>query len=113
MSKILALSLACLLFVVSCTPKMTPPATTDSTPPPPPPPLPTETPSTVPVDPTVRIGKLSNGLTYYIKANQKPENRVELRLALKAGSMQEDDDQQGLAHFIEHMAFNGTKHFSK
>lgn len=69
--------------------------------------------SSLPIDPSVRIGTLANGLTYYIKANHKPENRAELRVAVKAGSMQEDPDQQGLAHFIEHMAFNGTSHFSK
>ncbi|MEP6795232.1 MAG: insulinase family protein [Saprospiraceae bacterium] len=69
--------------------------------------------SSIPKDPSVRIGKLANGLTYYIKANRKPENRAELRVAVKAGSMQEDPDQQGLAHFTEHMAFNGTTHFSK
>jgi zinc protease len=59
------------------------------------------------------MGKLSNGMTYYIRENQKPENRAELRLAVKAGAMQEDEDQLGLAHFVEHMAFNGTKSFSK
>src|SRR5574344_158866 len=63
------------------------------------------------VDPSVRIGKLENGMTYYIKANKKPENRVEFRLAVNAGSNQEDDDQQGLAHFTEHMAFNGMEGF--
>ena len=67
----------------------------------------------IPVDPKVKIGKLDNGLTYYIQKNSKPENRVELRLVVKAGSMQEDDSQVGLAHFTEHMAFNGTKHFPK
>jgi zinc protease len=67
----------------------------------------------IPVDPKVKIGKLDNGLTYYIQKNSKPENRVELRLAVKAGSMQEDDSQVGLAHFTEHMAFNGSKHFPK
>ena len=67
----------------------------------------------IPIDPGVRIGKLSNGITYYIKANAKPENRAELRMAVKAGSMQEDPDQLGIAHFVEHMAFNGSKHFSK
>lgn len=67
----------------------------------------------VPLDPTIRIGKLENGMTYYIKVNNKPENRAELRMALKAGSMQEDEDQLGLAHFIEHMAFNGSENFSK
>jgi zinc protease len=67
----------------------------------------------IPSDQQVRIGKLSNGLTYYIRKNGKPENRVELRLAVNAGSLLEDDDQQGLAHFVEHMAFNGTKNFAK
>jgi zinc protease len=67
----------------------------------------------VPLDPRVRMGKLENGLTYYIQQNPKPENKVELRLAVNAGSILEDDDQQGLAHFTEHMAFNGTKNFEK
>lgn len=62
-------------------------------------------------DPNVKIGKLDNGLTYYIRENKKPENRVEFRLAVNAGSNQENDDQQGLAHFTEHMAFNGIKGF--
>jgi len=65
------------------------------------------------VDPAVTIGTLENGLTYYIKVNKKPEKRAELRLAVKVGSIVEDDDQQGLAHFCEHMAFNGTKSFPK
>ena len=64
-------------------------------------------------DPKIIIGKLKNGLTYYIRENHKPEKRAELRLAVKAGSILEDDDQQGLAHFDEHMAFNGTKSFPK
>lgn len=67
----------------------------------------------LPVNPAVTTGTLDNGLTYYIRENQKPEKRAELRLAVKAGSVLEDDDQQGLAHFAEHMAFNGTKHFEK
>lgn len=67
----------------------------------------------IPLDATVRTGKLKNGLKYYIRKNAKPEKRVELRLAVNAGSMQENDDQQGLAHFVEHMAFNGTKNFKK
>ncbi len=67
----------------------------------------------VPVDPDLKIGKLKNGMTYYIKKNQKPENRAELRLVVNAGSMMENDDQLGLAHFMEHMCFNGTKHFKK
>ncbi len=67
----------------------------------------------IPVDASVRIGKLSNGLTYYIRNNGKPENKVELRLVINAGSILEDDDQLGLAHFMEHMSFNGTKNFKK
>jgi zinc protease len=67
----------------------------------------------IPADPQITIGTLPNGLRYYIRANGKPEQRAELRLAVNAGSILEDDDQQGLAHFVEHMAFNGTKHFPK
>ncbi len=67
----------------------------------------------MPVDKKVRIGKLANGLTYYIRKNALPEKRIELRLAVNAGSMQETDQQVGLAHFTEHMCFNGTKNFPK
>jgi zinc protease len=67
----------------------------------------------LPVAPQITKGKLANGLTYYIRKNSKPEQRVELRLAIKAGSILEDEDQQGLAHFTEHMAFNGSRHFKK
>lgn len=67
----------------------------------------------IPLDPNVRTGKLPNGLTYFIMKNAKPEHRAELRLAVNVGSMQENDNQQGLAHLTEHMAFNGTKHFAK
>ncbi len=67
----------------------------------------------LPLDPKVKTGKLKNGLTYYIEHNTKPENRAELRLAVNAGSTMENDDQQGLAHFVEHMAFNGSKNFKK
>ena len=67
----------------------------------------------LPQDPSVRTGTLANGLKYYIRKNHKPENRAEFRLAVKTGSIMEDDDQQGLAHFCEHMQFNGTKHFPK
>jgi zinc protease len=67
----------------------------------------------IPNDSAIRMGKLPNGMTYYIKRNVKPEKRVELRLAVNAGSVLENDDQQGLAHFTEHMAFNGTKNFQK
>ena len=65
----------------------------------------------IPVDPDVRIGKLDNGLTYYIRHNEWPEKRAEFYIAQKVGSIQEDDTQRGLAHFLEHMAFNGSKHF--
>lgn len=64
-------------------------------------------------DPKVIIGKLPNGLTYYIRQNKKPEQKVELRLVVNAGSICEDDDQQGLAHMCEHQAFNGTTHFKR
>ena len=67
----------------------------------------------MPVGPQVKVGTLPNGLTYYIQRNAKPEHRLELRLAVKAGSVLEDEDQQGLAHFTEHMAFNGSTHFRK
>ena len=67
----------------------------------------------IPLNPHVRTGKLANGLTYYIQKNTTPEKRAELRLAVNAGSILEDDSQQGLAHFTEHMAFNGTKNFKK
>ncbi|MCX6257397.1 MAG: insulinase family protein [Bacteroidia bacterium] len=67
----------------------------------------------IPVDPTIKTGKFNNGLTYYIMKNSKPEHRVELRLAVRTGSITEDNDQRGLAHFCEHMAFNGTKNFPR
>ncbi|KQW94161.1 peptidase M16 [Massilia sp. Root418] len=67
----------------------------------------------LPVAPDVKVGKLANGLTYYIKKNAKPEQKLELRLVVKAGSILEDDDQRGLAHFTEHMAFNGSTHFKR
>ena len=65
----------------------------------------------VPFDPNVRRGKLENGLTYYIRHNEKPAQRANFYIAQKVGSILEEDDQQGLAHFLEHMAFNGTKNF--
>ncbi len=67
----------------------------------------------IPLNPDVRTGTLPNGLKYFIQRNEKPANRVELRLAIRAGSIQEDNDQLGLAHFTEHMCFNGTKNFPK
>lgn len=67
----------------------------------------------MPVDPEITMGKFPNGMRYYIRANKKPEKRAELRLVVKAGATLEEDDQRGLAHFVEHMAFNGTKNFPK
>ena len=67
----------------------------------------------IPVEREITINQLPNGLRYYVRANKKPEKRAELRLVVKTGSVLEDDDQQGLAHFVEHMAFNGTAHFPK
>ncbi len=67
----------------------------------------------LPIDSLATVGQLDNGLRYVIRKNQKPENRVELRLVVNAGSVLEDEDQRGLAHFVEHMAFNGTKNFAK
>lgn len=65
----------------------------------------------VPVDKEVRIGKLDNGLTYYIRHNEYPKNQVDFYIAQKVGSILEEDDQRGLAHFLEHMCFNGTRNF--
>jgi zinc protease len=67
---------------------------------------------TIPADPQVVTGTLANGLRYYIRQNSRPEGRAELRLAVNVGSLMEDADQRGLAHFLEHMAFNGTANFS-
>ncbi|MFH1764951.1 MAG: pitrilysin family protein, partial [Gemmatimonadota bacterium] len=67
----------------------------------------------LPTDPKVTVGTLENGLRYYIRGNGRPENRAELRLVVNVGSVMEDDDQQGLAHLLEHMAFNGTANFEK
>ena len=65
----------------------------------------------VPVDPDYRIGKLENGLTYYIRHNTEPAGRASYYIIQNVGAILEKDDQNGLAHFLEHMAFNGTKHF--
>ena len=65
----------------------------------------------VPIDPMVRYGKLDNGLTYYIRANKLPKERAEFYIAQNVGAILENDDQNGLAHFLEHMCFNGTKNF--
>ena len=66
----------------------------------------------LPQDPQVRKGRLENGLTYYLRHNDRPAKRAELRLVVNAGSVLEDDDQRGLAHFLEHMEFNGTENFA-
>ena len=65
----------------------------------------------IPTDEGVRIGKLANGLTYYLRHNNYPEKKANFYIAQRVGSIQEDDSQQGLAHFLEHMAFNGSEHF--
>ncbi len=67
----------------------------------------------IPVDSAVTIGQLENGITYYLRENHEPESRLELRLVVNAGSILEDEDQLGLAHFVEHMLFNGTRRFPK
>ena len=66
----------------------------------------------IPIDEAVRIGKLDNGLTYYIRHNNYPEHRANFYIAQRVGAMQEEDNQNGLAHFLEHMAFNGSEHFN-
>jgi zinc protease len=84
-------------------------ATPADTAPPPPPPLT----APIPTDSSVIVGQLPNGLRYYVRANHRPEHRAELRLVVNAGSILEDSAQRGLAHFVEHMAFNGTTHFAR
>ena len=70
-----------------------------------------EAPEKLPLDPDVRYGKLDNGLTYYIRHNEQPKQRCEFHIAQAVGAILEEDHQNGLAHFLEHMAFNGTQHF--
>ena len=65
----------------------------------------------VPMDPDLRYGKLENGMTYYIKHNEEPKDRVSFYMIQNVGAVLENDDQNGLAHFLEHMAFNGTKNY--
>jgi zinc protease len=72
-----------------------------------------DTASPLPLDPRIITGRLPNGVRYFIRRNARPEKRAELRLAVNAGSVLEGDDQRGLAHFVEHMAFNGTKRFER
>ena len=67
--------------------------------------------SPAPVDPNFRIGKLDNGLTYYIRKNTEPKQRADFYIAQNVGAILEEDSQNGLAHFLEHMCFNGTKNF--
>ena len=90
------------LAMLACGPKPAPPAFVD-------PELPLD--AVVPVDPKVRQGTLPNGLRWMVQENTRPEGRAELRLVVKVGSLAEDDDQLGLAHFLEHMAFNGTERY--
>lgn len=66
----------------------------------------------IPFDPAVTLETLPNGLRYYIRQNERPADRVLMQLAVKAGSVDETDEEQGIAHFLEHMAFNGTKRFA-
>jgi zinc protease len=75
------------------------------------PPQPLALEQVLPVDAAVRTGQLPNGLRYYVRRNARPANRVALRLAVNVGSIHEENDQRGLAHFLEHMAFNGTQNF--
>ena len=65
----------------------------------------------IPIDPQVRVGKLENGLTYYIRHNEEPKGQANFYIAQKVGSIIEDEGQEGLAHFLEHMCFNGTEKF--
>lgn len=67
--------------------------------------------ASLPLDPNLRVGRLANGLTYYLRQNGQPAGRVELRLAVNAGSTLEDEDQRGVAHLLEHLLFNGTERF--
>jgi zinc protease len=114
--RLAALALTLLLSIVAaaCGPAAAPvvtpmPATSASTPP-----VADAVPDTpLPLDARIKTGKLASGLTYYILPHKKPEHRAQIWLAVNAGSVLEDDDQRGLAHFVEHMAFNGTTRFPK
>ena len=74
-------------------------------------PLVAQQPEQLPIDPKVRYGKLSNGLTYYIRHNELPKERADFYIAQNVGSILEEENQRGLAHFLEHMAFDGSVHF--
>ena len=65
------------------------------------------------INPDIKIGTLENGMSYYVMKNSEPKNRIFFRLVVKAGSNLEEDDQKGVAHFVEHLAFNGTENFKK
>jgi zinc protease len=93
---------ACLLGVLTCLAPIAGAA-----------PRPLQLDEVMPVDKNVTVGTLANGLKYYIRVNHRPEHRALLRLVVNVGSVVENDDEQGLAHFTEHMAFNGTKNFPK
>ena len=67
----------------------------------------------LPIDPKIRYGQLNNGLTYYIRHNAQPKDRADFFIAQNVGSILEDENQRGLAHFLEHMAFDGTKNFPR
>ena len=107
MPRLPLVAVALVLGAGCATTQTAPPA--DPTPEPAAPPAATEAP--LPLDPAVRTGVLENGLTYYVRENREPRDRAELRLVVDAGSVLEDDDQRGLAHLLEHMAFNGTEAF--
>jgi zinc protease len=74
---------------------------------------PLKTENVFPLDPAINYGKLENGLTYYIRENSAPKDKAYIKMVIKAGSVMEEDHQQGLAHLLEHMAFNGSKNFPK
>ena len=107
----LLLAVALAFVTLPAAARRRPPAARPQPPPPRRPPQPLAPGDPMPVDAAITRGRLPNGLSYYVRANKKPEKRAELRLVVKAGSILEEDDQQGLAHFVEHMAFNGTKNF--
>jgi zinc protease len=100
-------------LTASCGPAAAPPPVVASTTPPPATSAPEAVDPPLPLDPRVKTGKLASGLTYYVLPHKKPEHRAQVWLAVNAGSVLEDDDQRGLAHFVEHMSFNGTAHFPK